>query len=381
MISAPRPCSSCRRWTPSATVRSASMSSPESVSSRIAMSGWSIAICRISARFFSPPEKPSLRWRDVNERSTSSSSIACCSCVRNSLTWIGSSRLALIAMRRKLATETPGIDTGYWNARNRPAFARSCGSASVRSSPLKVIVPSVISYEGWPSSVLASVDLPEPFGPIRAWISPRLMSRSTPLRISRSSVRTCRSLISRSAMFSLSASVRAGFDLQARAGLLRERRGDEQVGERGLAQGADDRHPHARPQQLRGAHVVALGLAGADDRAVRRLRDALDRRDRALQRLDDLRHRDLRRRAREHVAAARAAPRVDQPGLTQARDEVLEVGERQPVAGCDLGQRDRSGAEPVGVVAAPAGQLHHHANAVLGLCREHHQLFPTCGLG
>ena len=33
----------------------------ESVSSRIAMRGLSIAICRISTRFFSPPEKPSLR--------------------------------------------------------------------------------------------------------------------------------------------------------------------------------------------------------------------------------------------------------------------------------------------------------------------------------
>ena len=40
---------------------------------------------------------------------------------------------------------TPGISTGYWKARKRPAFARSCGSASVMSSPLKVIVPSVIS--------------------------------------------------------------------------------------------------------------------------------------------------------------------------------------------------------------------------------------------
>ena len=81
----------------------------------------------------------------MNARSTSSSSIACWSCVRNSFTWIGSSRLALIAMRRKFATDTPGIDTGYWNARNRPALARSCGSASVMSSPLNVIEPSVIS--------------------------------------------------------------------------------------------------------------------------------------------------------------------------------------------------------------------------------------------
>ena len=34
---------------------------PESVSSSTAMRGFSIAICRISTRFFSPPEKPSLR--------------------------------------------------------------------------------------------------------------------------------------------------------------------------------------------------------------------------------------------------------------------------------------------------------------------------------
>ncbi len=47
--------------TPSATVRRASMSSPESVSSRIAISGRSSASCSSSIRFFSPPEKPSLR--------------------------------------------------------------------------------------------------------------------------------------------------------------------------------------------------------------------------------------------------------------------------------------------------------------------------------
>ena len=45
-------------FTPAATIRSASMSSPESVSSRIASFGSSTAICRISLRFFSPPENP-----------------------------------------------------------------------------------------------------------------------------------------------------------------------------------------------------------------------------------------------------------------------------------------------------------------------------------
>jgi hypothetical protein len=46
-------------FTPLATMRSASMSSPESVSSRMASFGSSIAIWKISLRFFSPPEKPS----------------------------------------------------------------------------------------------------------------------------------------------------------------------------------------------------------------------------------------------------------------------------------------------------------------------------------
>ena len=86
---------------------------------------------------------------------------------------------------------------------------------------------------------------------------------------------------------------------------------------------------HARPQQLGRADVARVGLARADDRAVGSLRDALDRGDRALQRLDDLGHRDLAAGAREHVAAARAAAAVDQPGLAQPRDEVLEVGQRQ----------------------------------------------------
>ena len=46
--------------TPLATVLSASMSRPESVSSSTASFGFWSAIWRISMRFFSPPEKPSL---------------------------------------------------------------------------------------------------------------------------------------------------------------------------------------------------------------------------------------------------------------------------------------------------------------------------------
>src|SRR3954471_2777773 len=314
MIRAPMPCSAWSLATPSATVRSASMSRPESVSSSTATCGSSIAIWRISARFFSPPENPSLSGREVNERSTSSRSAACWSFSPNSLTRIGSSRPVLMAMRRKLAIETPGIATGYWKARKRPAWARSSGSASVMSSPLKVIVPSVISYSGWPMIVEASVDLPEPFGPISACSSPFETDRSTPLRISRSSTRRCRLRISRSAN---------GFSYAALLG--------NEFGKRGVLQRAHDREAHAGPQQLGGAGVVRVDLARADDRAVGVRADALDRRDAALERLDHLGHRDLLGRAGEKVAAARAAPALDEPGLAQPRDEVLEIGERQAV--------------------------------------------------
>src|SRR3954452_2806673 len=295
MISPPMPCSAWSLATPCAAVRSASMSRPESVSSSTAISGWSIAICRISARFFSPPEKPSLRWREVKERSTSSSSIACWSLSRNSLTLIGFSlRPVLMAMRRKLAIDTPGMATGYWKARNSPAWARSSGSASVMSSPSKVIVPSVISYSGWPMIVEASVDFPEPFGPMSACSSPFETDRSTPLRISRSSTRTCRLRISRSAN---------GFSYAALLG--------NEFGKRGVLQRAHDREAHAGPQQLCGAGVVRVGLARADDRAVGVGGDAFDGGDAPLERLDDLGHGDLVGLARQQIAAAGAAPALD----------------------------------------------------------------------
>ena len=50
---------------------------------------------------------------------------------------------------------------------------------------------------------LASVDLPEPLGPMSAWISPLVTVRSTPLRICLSSAWTWRLRISRSAMVSV----------------------------------------------------------------------------------------------------------------------------------------------------------------------------------
>src|SRR6266478_5614119 len=48
-----------------------------------------------------------------------------------------------------------------------------------------------------------SVDLPEPFGPMIAWTSPRFTVSESPWRISRSSTRTCRSLTSSSGIASI----------------------------------------------------------------------------------------------------------------------------------------------------------------------------------
>src|SRR3954449_12702892 len=107
--------------------------------------------------------------------------------------------------------------------------------------------------------VEASVDLPEPLGPIRACSSPLPTLRSTPLRISRSSTRTCRLRISRSAN---------GSHLFG-----------NEFGKGRVLQRAHDREAHAGPEQLGGAAVAGLGLARADDRAVRIGGDALDGRD------------------------------------------------------------------------------------------------------
>ena len=127
--------------TPAATIRSASMSSPESVSSRMASVGSSTAIWRISFRFFSPPEKPELTARLMISGSHSTSLSFSSSESRKSIESTSSSprafRISLYAARRKYALVTPGISTGYWNARKTPAWARSSGSSSSRSCPVR----------------------------------------------------------------------------------------------------------------------------------------------------------------------------------------------------------------------------------------------------
>src|SRR6266851_2835781 len=75
-------------FTPLATIFSASISSPESVSSRMASFGSSNAICRISLRFFSPPEEPSFTERVIKRSSTSSKIEPRIGLVQNGELWL-----------------------------------------------------------------------------------------------------------------------------------------------------------------------------------------------------------------------------------------------------------------------------------------------------
>ena len=96
----------------------------------------------------------------------------------------------------KLVIDTPGISTGYWNERNSPSWARSSGFMARRSLPLNTAVPPVTSYNGLPTSTALSVDFPEPFGPMMAWVSPSLMVRLIPFNISLLPILACKSLTS-----------------------------------------------------------------------------------------------------------------------------------------------------------------------------------------
>src|SRR4051812_35476041 len=119
--------------------------------------------------------------------------------------------------------------------------------------------------------VLARVDLPEPFGPISAWISPLPTSRSRPRRISLSSVRTCRFLISSSDISLRFRSPRRPLD-GAADGLARlffSGAGElDQLGQRGAGEGAADAALHPGPKQLRRTCLVAVVLVRAEHLAL-----------------------------------------------------------------------------------------------------------------
>src|SRR5262245_1151915 len=208
------------------------------------------------------------------------------------------SRCALTIIRKYLATVTPGIATGYWNAMKRPIRERSSGSASVMSWPLKVIVPSVTSSPGCPMIAFASVDLPDPFGPIRAWIEPLSTSRLTPLRISLPSAVTCRSRISRSAnstpVVALTFSLRGADRRRRRGGCRRMQFGElDQLGDRRPRERLGHAALHPGPEELGRARPVSIALVRAGVLSLGVGLEALHRRDRALQRLHHLEHLDL----------------------------------------------------------------------------------------
>ena len=139
------------RLTPSETIRSASTSRPESVSSRIAIFGLRSSSCIISWRFFSPPEKPSFTFRVAKAGSILRASIASFTSPTHVRSFGASPRSAVAAVRRKLDTDTPGTSTGYCIARNNPAFARSSTVMSRTSAPSRVTVPPVMVYLGCPA--------------------------------------------------------------------------------------------------------------------------------------------------------------------------------------------------------------------------------------
>ena len=120
------------------------MSSPESVSSITAIAGLIISIWRISIRFFSPPENPSFRNRFRNDSFISRYAMFSRRFFRNSAGFTFCAPLMeSSAVFRNFAAVTPGIATGYWNARKRPSRARSSGGNARTFCPLKRTSPSV----------------------------------------------------------------------------------------------------------------------------------------------------------------------------------------------------------------------------------------------
>ena len=100
----------------------------------------------------------------------------------------------------------------------------------------------------------ASVDLPDPFGPIIAWTLPLSTARSRPLRISRSPAVTCRFLISSCAMCLRLVPLRHRRLGRLPFGELHE------LGERGAVQCLQYPALDAHPQEPRGAGPARVAL-------------------------------------------------------------------------------------------------------------------------
>ena len=160
------------------------MSSPESVSSKIANFGSSTAICKISFFFFSPPENPTFKCLWAYSGLMWSFSIFSSNSLWNCIKYCFSPVTASFAVLKKSSTVSPGISSGYWNDKKIPFFALSSTVSSLIFSPSKIISPPINLCFGFPTKILASVDFPAPFGPIITWTSPLLMFKLRPFKIS-----------------------------------------------------------------------------------------------------------------------------------------------------------------------------------------------------
>ena len=106
-----------------------------------------------TARFFSPPEKPSLTERDANFGSMRSFFIAAPSSLVQVRMAGALPSTSVLAVRRKLVIDTPGTSTGYCMARKSPSLARRSGVCLRMSTPSSSASPESTSYLGWPASV------------------------------------------------------------------------------------------------------------------------------------------------------------------------------------------------------------------------------------
>ena len=115
---------------------------------------------------------------------------------RNSAAESGSSprnlRCSLTASFIKLAIVTPGSPPDTGSPGTAPAAPGPRWALTAGRGPETRPTPSVTVNFSLPASTDASVDLPEPLGPMMACTSPALTSRSMPRRISLPSTEACR---------------------------------------------------------------------------------------------------------------------------------------------------------------------------------------------
>ena len=156
-------------------------SRPESVSSRIARDGFKRRSCRISAFFFSPPEKPTFRSR---KRRTDPCREP--PCFLDVLYWKSKMRTVLSWF---LAEESAADEVGEGDSRNFKRIlegeehAELCTLVSgffrdVLASEEDLTVCHMIVRV--PHQVQPSVDFPAPFGPMSTWVSPLLIVKLIP---------------------------------------------------------------------------------------------------------------------------------------------------------------------------------------------------------